>query len=241
MRLDRFGFTGTQSAAWAALADMGDATGYAVARRAGIARANIYHALDTLVVRGLASTSGGHPAKYRAASPHDVLARLTGQRDRDLAALAEDLGIQPTADPPREPAPAAKLEMIVDRTALMTSAARCVANATFEILAVVGPWALEVSAALAQARRRPAMTWKVVALGSPALDGALLRSVPASELVAYWGGLPVAVLADRTSAVCGTVDGDRCDGVATTSPGLVPFVRHLLRRELASGPGPRVS
>jgi sugar-specific transcriptional regulator TrmB len=240
MRLERFGFTGTQSAAWATLASIGDATGYAIARHAGIARANIYHALDTLVARGLASTSGGRPGIYRAASPHDVLARLTGQCDRDLAALAQDLGIQPTVGGSREPAPAATLEMIVDRSTLMTSAARCAADATFEILAVVGPWAPEVSAALVQARR-PAMTWKVVVLGAPAPDGALLRPVPTAELVGYWGGLPIAVLADRTRAVCGTVDGDRCDGVATTSPGLVPFLRHLLRRELASVAAPRVS
>lgn len=240
MRLERFGFTGTQSAAWAALASTGDATGYAVAKRTGIARANIYQALDALVARGLASTSGGRPAIYRAASPHDVLARLTGQCDRDLAALAQDLDIQPTVGGRREPAPAAALEMIVDRLTLMTSAARCAADATFEILAVVGPWAPEVSAALVQARR-PAMTWKVVVLGAPAPDGALLHPVPTAELVRYWGGLPVAVLADRTRAVCGTVDGDRCDGVATTSPGLVPFLRHLLRRELASVAAPHVS
>lgn len=240
MRLERFGFTGTQSAAWAALASLGDATGYAIARHAGIARANIYHALDALVARGLASTSGGRPAIYRAASPHHVLSHLTGQRDRDLAALAQELGIQPAVGGRRKPAPAAALEMIVDRPTLMTSAARCAAGATFEILAVVGPWAPEVSAALVQARR-PAMTWKVVVLGAAALDGALLRPVPTAELVGYWGGLPVAVLADRARAVCGTVDGDRCDGVATTSPGLVPFLRHLLRREFASVAVPRVS
>jgi sugar-specific transcriptional regulator TrmB len=240
MRLERFGFTGTQSAAWAALARLGDATGYAVAKHTGIARANIYHALDALVARGLASTSSGRPAIYRAASPHDVLSRLSGQCDRDLAALAQDLGLPPTTGGACEPSPAAALEMINDRPTLMSSAARCVAAASFEILAVVGPWAAEVSAALVQARR-PAMTWRVVVLGAPALDGALLRPVPTAELVGYWGGLPVAVLADRARAVCGTVDGDRCDGVATTSPGLVPFLRHLLRREFASVAAPRVS
>jgi len=240
MRFERFGFTSTQSAAWAALASIGDATGYAVARHAGIARANIYHALDALVARGLASTSGGRPAIYRAASPRDVLARLTDQSDRDLAALARDLSIQATAGGRRDPAPAAALEMIVDRPTLMASAARCATEATFEILAVVGPWAPEVSAALVQARR-PAMTWRVVVLGAPAPEGALLRPVPTAELVAYWGGFPVAILADRARAVCGTVNGDRCDGVATTSPGVVPFLRHLLRREFASAAVPRVS
>jgi len=240
MRLERFGFTGTQSAAWAALASIGEATGYAIARHAGIARANIYHALDALVARGLASTSGGRPATYRAASPHDVLARLTGECDRDLAALAQDLDIQQTEGGRCEPAPAAALEMILDRPTLMTRSARCAAGAKFEILAVVGPWAPEVSAALVQARR-PAIAWRVVVLGAPAPDGALLRPVPPAELVGYWGGLPVAVLADRARAVCGTVDGDRCEGVATTSPGLVPFLRHLLRREFASVAAPRVS
>jgi len=240
MRLKLPGFTGTQSAAWVALASIGDATGYAIARHTGIARANIYHALDVLVARGLVSTSGGRPAIYRAAPPDYVLAHLSRQAERDLATLAQDLGVRLPAGGRREPAPAAALETIVDRPTLMASAARCAADATFEILAVVGPWAPEVSAALVQARR-PAMTWRVVVLGAPAPDGTLLRPVPTADLVGYWGGLPVAILADRARAVCGIVDGDRCDGVATTSPGLVPFLRHLLRREFASAAAPRVS
>jgi hypothetical protein len=67
---------------------------------------------------------------------------------------------------------------------------------------------------------------------------ASVRRVSERELVSYWGGLPVGVVCDRQAAVCGVLRDETAAGVSTTHKGLVPFLRHLLRRELAA-PGDR--
>ena len=61
-----------------------------------------------------------------------------------------------------------------------------------------------------------------------------MRAVPESQIESYWGGLPIAVVADRRRAVCAVASAVGATGVATEHPAIVPFVRHLLRRELAS-------
>jgi len=60
-------------------------------------------------------------------------------------------------------------------------------------------------------------------------------------LTAYWGGLPIALVVDRERAVCGVLTAGGGAGLDARNPGLVPFVRHLLRRELATAAAPRVS
>lgn len=240
MNLRAFGFTATQSAVFAALLDAGTATGYRISRVTGIARANVYHALDGLVARGIASCSGGRPAKYTAASPPSVLSSLVTEAERNLDALARDLGTASKPVSSLEERIGRDIRAVDDPAVLVHAAADAVRSASSEVLSVVGPWAPELASALTEARSR-GVTWKVVALGAPGPEGALLRAVPEPELVAYWGGLPLAVLADRATAVCGTLHGGRCSGVLTTRPGLVPFLRHLLRREVALAAAPRVS
>jgi hypothetical protein len=70
----------------------------------------------------------------------------------------------------------------------------------------------------------------------------MVREVVAREIEAYWGGFPVAVVADRRRAVCGVVQrGEVAAGIVTDHLGVVPFLRHLLRRELASAAPQRLS
>ena len=52
--LTPFGFTPTESAVYAVLLTQGPGTGYAIARSAGLARANAYAALEGLVAKGAA-------------------------------------------------------------------------------------------------------------------------------------------------------------------------------------------
>ena len=232
-----FGFTRTQSSVFSALLTAGESTGYAISRITGIARANVYQALDGLVARGVARCSGGRPAVYSAIGPDAVLARFTAETRRSLDVLARGLGV----DPPQAATQDERgIRSVSDAASLVGAATRLARTARSEVFAVIGPWVPSVAEALAETRPAAA-TWKVVFLGRPAPDGALCRPVPRPELVAYWGGLPVVVLADREKAVCGIVNGTRCSGVETTSPGLLPFLRHLLRREFAMAAAPRVS
>lgn len=240
MPLDHFGFTKTQDTVFRALLRRDGATGYAIARDTGLARANVYQALDALVARGVARSSGGRPATYRAADPADAIAVLARRVDLDLKTLAGELGVRTGPSWWTAATAGGEMERLDGPAALFDAAAAAADAAEHEVLAVLGPWAPRVGESLARARGR-GVAWKVVSLGAPAPEGASLRAVPSAELTAYWGGLPVALVCDRTTAVCGILSGTRADGIRTASGGLVPFLRHLLRRELTAAAAPRVS
>lgn len=239
MPLDRFGYTKTQDTVYKALLRRTTATGYAVARDAKLARANVYQALDALVDGGLAVASGERPVLYRAVPAPDAVERLAAGLERELTNLARELETPQTGRRLRRPA-ARGFARLDDRRQLVAAAGAAVDAAEREILAVVGPWADALYGSLQRARQRGAAV-RVVALGRPAPEGAVLRAVPEAELTGYWGGMPVVLVVDRSRAVCGVVSGEQAEGVETRSPALVPFLRHLLRRELASSAGQRPS
>src|SRR5439155_8542552 len=89
--LTPFGFTATESRVYAALLQLGPATGYAVARATRLARANAYGALDGLVTRGAASRAPGRPVRYRPTDPQALLARLAAQQGEALERLSHAL------------------------------------------------------------------------------------------------------------------------------------------------------
>ena len=239
MPLDRFGLTRTQDTVFKSLLRLGTATGYAVARDSKLARANVYQALDALVDAGLARARGGRPVTYTAVAAPDALERLAGRFERDLTGFAGELGV-PVATRRTRRTVGVGFDRLDGLDALFAAATAAADTAEREVLAVVGPWVGSVTGALARARGRT-LVWKVVSLGAPAPEGAFLRPVAEEELTAYWGGLPMVIVCDRTHAVCGILSGDGVTGVETRSPGVVPFLRHLLRREFASSTGARSS
>jgi predicted transcriptional regulator len=85
--LTPFGFTPTETAAYVELLAAGPSSGYAVAKRLSMARANAYAALNGLVTKEAADVSGESPAIYRARQPQALLARIT----RDTAARLDTL------------------------------------------------------------------------------------------------------------------------------------------------------
>jgi len=229
--LERFGFTPTESKSYQTLLKLGPSTGYGVARELGIARANVYQALEALVRRGAARKAATIPSQYSAVSPESLVAELERGFRLDLARLDESLRRLPQ----RQGETASDVEAIVASDRLLARAVDIVGNASAEVLAVFGPWADGLGAALEAARARGAAI-RAVSLGPSTLDGITIRAVGETELRAYWGGLPIAVVADRSLTVFGVLTaGDSASGFATGAAGAVPFLRHLLRRELASG------
>ena len=67
--LTPFGFTPTESLVYQVLLTGGPGTGYAIARSAGLARANAYSALEGLVSKGAARLDAGRPRRYRPEPP----------------------------------------------------------------------------------------------------------------------------------------------------------------------------
>ncbi len=237
MDLAHFGFTPTETRVYSALLEVSPATGYAVAQCARLARANTYDALEGLAARGAVSRLPGRPVRYAATDPAALVARLRRELSSGLDSLAVSLSAI------RRAAPESGLpgvETLGSRDVLLERVARCARDAHSELLAVVGPWAAPVFADL-QAPQGGASR-RLLSLGSPAPAGATVREVAPREIAAYWGGLPIAVVADRQRAVCGVLlEGPRAAGIETEHPGVLPFLRHLLRRELASASPQRVS
>ena len=89
--LTPFGFTGTESAVYGALLRSGPATGYAVARAVGLARANVYAALSSLVGRQAAALLPGKPARYRPVDPQTLVTQLAAGQAVALERLERSL------------------------------------------------------------------------------------------------------------------------------------------------------
>lgn len=99
--LTPFGFTPTESLVYASLLRLGPSTGYAVARACRLARANAYSALEGLVSRGAATSTGGRPAQFRPADPSSLVARVAASQGQALDRLSRALegaggGAEPT-------------------------------------------------------------------------------------------------------------------------------------------------
>jgi len=201
-----------------------------------LARANAYDALEDLVRRGVVLASAGRPRQYRAAGGPELCSSLTVE----FSAALGDLGL-PSALLAR--GAVEQLDVSLGGTTLVTTedelvraSVEALNEASSEVLAVVGPWAMGIFDGLARALDR-GVSVRVAALGMPAPEGAVLRRVPQDSLVEYWGGYPVSLVADRRRAICAVGRGAAWSGVDSTEPGLVPFVRHLLRREIAGAGG----
>jgi sugar-specific transcriptional regulator TrmB len=100
LNLRPFGFTPTESLVYATLLRLGPSTGYAVARRARLARANAYAALEGLVEESAASRVPGRPTRYRPTDPQALLAGLAARQGEALDQLARSLeGVTTSAEP----------------------------------------------------------------------------------------------------------------------------------------------
>src|SRR3712207_2421452 len=98
--LTPFGFTPTESLVYEVLLREGAGTGYAIARSAGLARANAYSALDGLVTKGGARVEGGRPRRYRAEAPAGLIARISNTHGLALERLSTDLESMSAGDSP---------------------------------------------------------------------------------------------------------------------------------------------
>ena len=228
--LARFGFTPTESRVYVALLRVSPATGYAVAREAALARANTYGALETMAVRGVVTRLPGSPVRWVAEDPETLLGRLGRETQQRLERLARQFA---AVERRGSRSLATVIDVLPERSAVLDRASDWALSARDELLAVVGPWIPELYPDLARARG-PRSSVRVLALGTPAPAGAIVRAVPTAEIRSYWGGLPIAIVSDRRRAVCALESDSVTTGVATTHRAVVPFIRHLLRRELAS-------
>lgn len=111
--LTPFGFTQTENLVYDALTGLGPASGYAVAKAAGIARANTYQALNGLVAKGAAVTIATEPLRFRAVRGDAILAHLTEDSARRLDELEQQIRSDP-ADGANAIVPVTGMRALID-------------------------------------------------------------------------------------------------------------------------------
>ncbi len=211
LNLIPFGFTPTESLVYQVLLTTGPGTGYAIARAAGLARANAYSALEGLVAKGAARAEGTRPKRYRPESPTALVARITSRHGQALDELRDHLAeISVPASPTVVEIESARgsLQLIAHDIGRATTSVR--------LLAPADAWPL-----LTPALRKAAAAG--VALDLRSLDPVDLPFAPVHGAHGghAWPGQPLVAVVDGKSAVMAARVGAEVHGHWSTAPAFV--------------------
>ncbi len=138
--LTPFGFTPTESNVYAELLSGGPSSGYSIAKRLGIARANAYQALDGLAAKAAAEVTVDRPKRYRATRSDTVLAQVIGRQSQLLDRLERQFASSPmsaTEDIVKVEGQRAIVDLAMRTAAREERALRCVG--TPEFLSLLAP------------------------------------------------------------------------------------------------------
>jgi len=221
MRLDLtpFGFTATESLVYEVLLSGGPGTGYAIARSAGLARANAYSALEALVQKGAARVEGTRPRRYRPEPPTALVARIANAHGLALDELAASLDTAAVPDSPT-------IVAIDSARAALQLAGHDIARARSSVQ-LIGP--ADALPLLAPSLRRAAgagVALELASVGPGALDFASVDEIAVDE--SAWPGSPLVVIVDGRSAVMAGRRGSDVNGHWSTAPTFVAAARLAL-------------
>lgn len=222
--LTRFGFTPTESLVYEVLLKHGPGTGYALARAAGLARANAYSALEGLVTKGAARVEGGRPRQFRPEPPAGLIGRISNETGLALERLSTDL------EEFAVPGTPTVVELESGR-AVLQLLTHTLARAAKSVVLLAPPDAFPI---LAPALRRPIAAGLLVELYSTApvdLGFVAVETIPQGY---RWPGMPIISVVDDASALVAARTGSEVRGHWSTSPSLVAAARLALERLRAS-------
>jgi sugar-specific transcriptional regulator TrmB len=218
--LTGFGFTPTESLVYEVLLKSGPGTGYAVARAAGLARANTYSALEGLVAKGAARVEAGRPKRYGPEAPQALIARISTQHGLALERLSRELDQLAVADTPT-------VVEVESRRAVLQLLTHDITRATRSVDLMVPADAYPL---LAPALRRPVSAGARVSLwsiGHAQLDFVDVRDVPSEG---SWPGMPIIMVADDRSAIIGSRQGDEVQAHWSSAAPFIAAARLALER-----------
>ena len=220
INLTHFGFTPTESLIYEVLLTGGPGTGYAIARSAGLARANAYSALEGLVAKGAARVDAGRPKRYRPETPAALIARISTDHGLALDRLSSDLeAVSVPATP--------TLVEIESGRAVLQLITHDVARASVSV-ALLAP--ADAFPLLAPALRRPysAGLPLVLCATSPVdLGFAVVEVVGGSP---PWPGMPIISVVDDRCAIMATRLGGEVHGHWSTASAFVAGARLALQQ-----------
>lgn len=218
--LTHFGFTPTESLVYEVLLTGGAGTGYAIARSAGLARANAYSALEGLVSKGAARVDVGRPKRYRPETPAALIARISTDHGLALERLSTDLD---TVSVPATPT----LVEIESGRAILQLITHDVARAVASV-ALLAP--ADAFPLLAPALRRPysaGLPLMLCATTPVDLGFAVVEVVSGTRA---WPGMPIISVVDDRSAILAARQGSDVRGHWSTAPAFVAGARLALEQ-----------
>jgi sugar-specific transcriptional regulator TrmB len=216
--LTYFGFTPTESLVYEVLLTGGPGTGYAIARSAGLARANAYSALEGLVTKGAARVDGGRPKRYRPETPAALVARISTDHGQALERLSSDL------DAVSVPATPTLVEIESGRSVLQLLT-HDIARATASV-ALLAP--ADAFPLLAPALRRPYSTGIPLVLCATAPVDLGFAVVEVVSVAHSWPGTPIISVVDDRSAILAARQGTDVRGHWSNAPAFVAGSRLAL-------------
>jgi sugar-specific transcriptional regulator TrmB len=209
--LTPFGFTPTESRVYEVLLSGGPGTGYAVARNAGLARANAYSALEGLLAKGAARAEDAQPKVFRAEPPASVLARIANSQGAALDQLSKAL------DGFGAPATLSIVELSSTKGLLQLLTTEI--GRSQRSVQLVAP--TEAYPILTPALRRAASAGLDLDLRAPSGTELPFAPVAAIEGDSRWPGLPLVGVFDEQSAVIASRNGLEVHGHWSSA---LPFV-----------------
>jgi len=219
--LTPFGFTPTENLAYGALLDLGPSSGYAVAKKLSIARANAYQALNGLVAKGAAVTTADQPRKFRSERPDAILARVIDIEAQKLDALEAQVQTSGGQD-------GSAVVLLQGKRALLDIALRTLAREPEEITCI---GAADLLAALGPAWRRRALDSRVSSVWLIGDDPGDLPvptrgGIDLTKSVELFGG-PVFLLLAGDVAVIARVEAADLSGYWTSDMTIIGATRGL--------------
>ncbi len=218
--LTDFGFTPTESLVYEVLLKDGPGTGYAIARSAGLARANAYSALEGLVMKGAARVEEGRPRRYRPEPPSTLIARIVDRQGQALESLSEVLAAISV------PASPTLVELSSGRGVLQLLAHE-IARAQRRVALLLPADAFPV---LTPALRKAAAGGVDLELAAPEPVDLSFAPVRRADLVDEWPGEPILFVVDDRGALLGFRQGEKVSAHWGTGPVLIAATTVLIRR-----------
>ena len=209
--LTSFGFTPTESRIYQVLLSGGPGTGYAIARNAGLARANAYSALEGLVTKGAARMEDGHPKRFRAEPPSGVLARIADRQGNALEQLSralEEFGAPATPSVVELSSPRGALQLLTSEIGRATRSVYLAAPS-------------EAYPLLSPALRRAVGAGLDVLLCSQVQVSLPFATVELLPGGVGWPGLPLVAILDDRAAIIATREGAAIHGHWSSAPTFV--------------------
>lgn len=222
-RLTALGFSSQEARVYLALLQHPSATGYEIAKQAGLQRANVYQVLAVLTDRNVVDrVSESGPARFVAHPPAEVLGRIKRQTSEQADSLIADLA---ALSAPRETAAFFSLR---DRDAVIERTAALVSDAEQRI--AVSLWVDDLDWLAGPLRAASASGCEVVVniFGEADLDfGEVFTHEAPAQTV---GGHLLLLAVDQRTALVGSLD-ESPGAVFTEHPALVGIVEKLIRDE----------